>query len=89
MHFRWCLTYGILELIVLKNGSNNPYLTNYGQNTYFWIFFEIIRVSAISAIHRYPKKNEKNKKNKKTKKKLVNLVGLPRKCAYHALIWMF
>ena len=24
----------------------NPYLTNYGQNAYFWTFFEIIRVSA-------------------------------------------
>jgi hypothetical protein len=30
--------------------NSNPYLTNYGQNDYFWIIFEIIRVSAILAV---------------------------------------
>jgi hypothetical protein len=39
-----------LQTIIL-----NTNLTNYGQNAYFWTFFETMRVLAISAIHRYPK----------------------------------
>jgi hypothetical protein len=52
--------------------NSNPYLTNYGQNDYFWIIFEIIRVSAILAVRWYLKKNSKFFFSKKWKKK--NLV---------------
>jgi hypothetical protein len=44
--------------------EENPYLTNYKLNVYFWIFFEIIKISAILDGHQYPKKNLKEKVQK-------------------------
>jgi hypothetical protein len=65
----------------------NPYLTNYGQNAYFWIFFEI---------YRDPKKQLKKKilfkkMKKKKKKNLVNIGNPPRNVLIKHLsfkIWM-
>jgi hypothetical protein len=60
----------------------NPYLTNYGQNAYFWIFFEI---------YRDPKKQLKKKilfkkMKKKKKKKPSKYWQSAEKCAYQAFI---
>jgi hypothetical protein len=55
----------------------NTNLTNYGPSTYFWTFFEPIRISVVSTIRRYPLKK---------KKRLVDSDGPLRKCPYQAFI---
>jgi hypothetical protein len=57
----------------------NTRLTNYGQNAYFWTFFETMRVSIVLAVHQYSIKKMK-KENKQ--KKVVDFGGPPKKCAY-------
>jgi hypothetical protein len=57
----------------LPTNLQNPYLTNYGQNAYFWTFFEIMTVSAVSAGYQNPQEKKINqfKKNGQNLKKII------------------